>query len=101
MAISHHRYLTVECKGNISTHHECPGGFNAWMFYIVEKQQVNLRVLRIPGQSFFDQASKGVWWMPWHREAMKDVATCDKPRFAGMQAIRGSPNGATPPGKPR
>ena len=23
---------------------------------------------------------KGIWWMPWRREAMKDVARCDKPR---------------------
>jgi len=23
---------------------------------------------------------KGVWWMPWHREAMKDVALCEKLR---------------------
>jgi len=23
--------------------------------------------------------------MPWHREAMKDVATCDKPRFVGRK----------------
>jgi len=23
---------------------------------------------------------KGVWWMPWRQEAMKDVALCDKPR---------------------
>ena len=23
---------------------------------------------------------KGIWWMPWHREAMKDVARCEKPR---------------------
>ena len=22
---------------------------------------------------------KGVWWMPWHREAMKDVVRCEKP----------------------
>ena len=22
---------------------------------------------------------KGVWWMPWQQEAMKDVALCDKP----------------------
>ncbi len=21
---------------------------------------------------------KGIWWMPWHVEAMKDVARCDK-----------------------
>ncbi len=23
---------------------------------------------------------KSIWWMPWHREAMKDVARCDKLR---------------------
>ena len=23
---------------------------------------------------------KGIWWMPWCAEAMKDVARCDKPR---------------------
>ena len=22
---------------------------------------------------------KGVWWMPWQQEAIKDVALCDKP----------------------
>ena len=26
------------------------------------------------------QHMKGIWWMPWHREAMKDVARCEKPR---------------------
>jgi hypothetical protein len=26
----------------------------------------------------FEQAFKGIWWMPWHREAMKDVAPCEK-----------------------
>ncbi len=20
---------------------------------------------------------KGIWWMPWHQEAMKDVARCE------------------------
>ena len=24
------------------------------------------------------KCDKGNWWMPWHREAMKDVALCDK-----------------------
>ena len=24
------------------------------------------------------KCGKGNWWMPWHREAMKDVALCDK-----------------------
>ena len=26
---------------------------------------------------------KGVWWMPWQQEAMKDVIPCVKPRGAG------------------
>jgi hypothetical protein len=28
----------------------------------------------------FDQAIKGKRWMPWHREATKDVVSCDKLR---------------------
>jgi len=31
---------------------------------------------------FYGQATKGVRWMPWQREAMKDVVSCDKPRGA-------------------
>ena len=39
--------------------------------------------------------------MPWRREAMKGVVSCDKPRGAAKQAlIRGFPNGATWQGKP-
>ena len=29
------------------------------------------------------QKNKGLWWIPWHSEAMKDVVTCDKLRGAG------------------
>jgi len=32
---------------------------------------------------FYGQATKGVRWMPWRQTAMKDVATCDKPRLGG------------------
>src|SRR5947207_2655357 len=32
------------------------------------------------------QATKGVWWMSWHREATKDVVACDMLREAGKQA---------------
>lgn len=33
---------------------------------------------------FLDQIkrNKGVWWMPWQQEAMKDVILCDKRRRA-------------------
>jgi hypothetical protein len=34
---------------------------------------------------FLDQIKreKGVWWMPWQQEAMKDVIPCVKPWGAG------------------
>ena len=42
------------------------------------------------------QAGQGAWWMPWHREPMKDVGACDKPWGVGNRAlIRGCPNGET------
>ena len=42
------------------------------------------------------QATKGVRWMSWHREAMKDVVACDKLREAGKRAlIRRCPNEET------
>ena len=43
-----------------------------------------------------EQATKGIRWMPWHLEAMKDVGNCDKLRVAVTQAvIRRFPNGKT------
>ena len=42
------------------------------------------------------KATKGIRWMPWHIEAMKDVGNCDKLRGAVTQAIiRRCPNGKT------
>jgi hypothetical protein len=39
--------------------------------------------------------------MPWQKMAMKDVASCDKPRGAASRHyIRGFPNGETLYGKP-
>ena len=46
------------------------------------------------------EESKGIWWMPWRQEAMKDVARCEKPRGdASRSLIRGCPNGETHPFK--
>ncbi len=33
------------------------------------------------------QATKGVRWMSWHREATKDVVACDMLRGAGKRAV--------------
>ena len=34
---------------------------------------------------FCGQATKGAWWMPWQKQAMKDVASCDKLRGAASR----------------
>ena len=48
------------------------------------------------GDDVSGQATKGARWMPWRKQAMKDVASCDKLRGAAKQAlIRRFPNGAT------
>jgi len=39
--------------------------------------------------TFYGQATKGTRWMPWRREAMKDVASCDKPRGAASRLRSG------------
>ena len=45
------------------------------------------------------QATKGMRWMPWQSEAMKDAGACEKLRLAGKHAmIRRYPNGETRPG---
>ena len=49
-------------------------------------------------RSSSDQENKGTRWMPWHREAMKDVGGCDKPGGdADQSVIPGFPNGETHP----
>ena len=50
----------------------------------------------------FRLIEKGVWWMPWYQEMMKEAEDCLKPRGAVNQAlIRGFPNGETHLGKPK
>ena len=36
------------------------------------------------GRTDFER-NKGIRWMPWHQEAMKDVARCEKPRGAASR----------------
>ena len=33
------------------------------------------------------QATKGIRWMSWHREATKDVVACEKLRGTGKQVL--------------
>ena len=49
--------------------------------------------------SIYSQVSKGLRWMPWRQEPMKDASGCEKLRGAAEKAlIRRCPNGETRPG---
>ena len=39
----------------------------------------------LKGVSCVLEHEKGIRWMPWHQEAMKDVARCEKPRGAASR----------------
>ena len=39
-------------------------------------------VTLLRASKFYGQATKGARWMPWQKQAMKDVASCDKLRGA-------------------
>ena len=44
-----------------------------------------LGVLRAWTGELVSQANKCTWWMPRHRPATKDVASCEKPRGAASE----------------
>jgi hypothetical protein len=53
----------------------------------------------IASASIYSQVKKGLRWMPWRQEPMKDASGCEKLRGAAERAlIRRCPNGETRPG---
>jgi hypothetical protein len=55
--------------------------FGAARWVAMAKRNAEMRALGLSLRMMFrDQALKSIWWMPWHQEAMKDVARCEKPR---------------------
>jgi hypothetical protein len=54
--------------------------------YYTQRDLEALRVVEVDSQlresKFYGQATKGARWMPWQKQAMKDVASCDKLRGA-------------------
>ena len=42
--------------------------------------------LNLSSFEIYGQATKGIRWMPWCQEAMKDVVSCEKLRGAAKQA---------------
>ena len=61
--------------------HDCPRPFHLAQM----KPMVTLWVMTVIDKC--GQATKGVRWMSWHREATKDVEACDKSGEAGKQAL--------------
>ena len=62
------------CRGGRSALHAC-----AW-FEGLKKSNRQTDLISVHGGNL--KQVKSIWWMPWRREAMKDVARCDKPRGA-------------------
>ncbi len=44
-----------------------------WSFLINDSAAERALIMRVI------KRLKGIWWMPWWQEAMKDVVRCDKP----------------------
>jgi hypothetical protein len=67
----------------------CSTGFGSPGDELEEKGHEIYRRASIFGSSalrkFYGQATKGARWMPWQKQAMKDVASCDKPRGAASR----------------
>jgi hypothetical protein len=58
---------------------EAPGVILVWMVPVHDG--LNLQRWRF----CVLEHEKGIRWMPWHQEAMKDVARCEKPRGAASR----------------
>ena len=54
--------------------------------YYTHRDLDSLSLVEVDSQlresKFYGQATKGARWMPWQKQAMKDVASCDKLRGA-------------------
>ena len=68
---------------------ECSGAFERKCVYAVYWPAVGRVRPRpccgawvVPVHGGCVEREKGIRWMPWHQEAMKDVARCEKPRGA-------------------
>jgi hypothetical protein len=47
---------------------------------VIFRFEIQISDLFVVLSKFYGQATKGTRWMPWHFEAMKDVASCEKLR---------------------
>ena len=65
--------LARSCAWSVRMAVAAEDGFCAWW-----------RSRACPGDRDLER-EKGIRWMPWHQEAMKDVARCEKPRGAASR----------------
>ena len=67
-----------------------------WPLAGSHRERESERTRELDEKGFGGQASKGIRWMPWHQEAMKDVVKLRKATGSRKQAsIRRSPNRET------
>ena len=72
----------------LAEHEEVPAGW--WLNYFDIRARCICTLKTTQRKSgISDQVSKGIWWMPWHQESMKDVVSCDKPRVGANNRLSG------------
>ena len=59
----------------------CGASCMDWVWMVPVHDGLNLQRWRFCAL----EHEKGIRWMPWHQEAMKDVARCEKPRGAASR----------------
>ena len=85
-AVRDGRWLLV-----LATDHRAPSAeICFWLLYAVGVFRAPRGVRTVDlifseDQTDIIEQEKGIRWMPWHQEAMKDVARCEKPRGAASR----------------
>jgi hypothetical protein len=81
---------------NIITTRFPPGWGDSINHFQIFDNRTNLAAFFFVLTKLYGQVTKSIQGMPRRRKAMKDVASCDKPRGVAQQTlIRGFPNGET------
>ena len=60
-------------------------GMPRWRGVMVREREKHLCITGVFPCARLIKRQKGIWWMPWCQEAMKDVTRCEKPRGAASR----------------
>ncbi len=78
--------MRYRVRGNLREEIQVGCSGEKWTVTHTQRLRVLVDVVEVVSllraSKFYGQATKGARWMPWQKQAMKDVASCDKLRGA-------------------